>query len=241
MKRLAIILTACGILSSAGAFAQDDEIVVTGSRISSYESDTVPVVHLKRRADFMVIEVIVESDSRDAKLRKEEVFKTLTSLAERAARDSQIDLGIVRTFESDNDEIQFVEKFDRTSIRDAILSGGGRQDTTRATILAKTPISTIDTRDAAYGRLEEFIKGAQVAGRATVAESGDAGLSIVDIDQYRAQLLAKLAEDNASVRTIFGDQYRVSVSGFEKPVRWRVTGPLNLAIYFPYYSSIAPQ
>jgi hypothetical protein len=29
-----------------GAAAQDDEIVVTGSRISSYQSDTIPVVHL---------------------------------------------------------------------------------------------------------------------------------------------------------------------------------------------------
>ena len=123
----------------------------------------------------------------------------------------------------------------------ASFVGGARTDTTRATILAKTPISANDSHDAAYGRLETFIKGASVTGRATVAESGDPGLSIVDIDQYRAPLLAKLASDNTAVRSIFGDQYRVSITGLEQPARWRVTGPLDLAIYFPYSSSIAPQ
>lgn len=242
MKKLALIcLAACTGFAGAGALAQDDEIIVTGSRISSYESDTIPVIHLKRWADFMVLEVIVESDSRDAKLRRDEVFKTLSGLSDRAERDEEIDLGVVRTFETDGDEIQFVEPFNRNSIRDQILKNGVRTDTTRTTIVAKTPISANDTYDAAYGRLEAFIKGAAVTGRATVSEGDDPGLSIVDISQYRAPLLKMLASDNDAVRAVFGDQYRVTISGLEEPVRWRVTGPLDLAIYFPYTSSIAPN
>lgn len=242
MKKLMVVcFAACASFAGAAALAEDDEIVVTGSRISRYESDTVPVIHLKRRADFMVLEVIVESDSRDAKLRRDEVFKTLSALSDRAERDQEIDLGVVRTFETDDDEIQFVEPFSRSSIRDQILKSGARTDTTRATVVAKTPISATDTYDAAYGRLGAFIKGAAVTGRATVAEGGDPGLSIVDISQYRAPLLKMLASDNDAVRAVFGDQYRVTISGLEEPVRWRVTGPLDLAIYFPYQSSIAPN
>ncbi len=50
-----------------------------------------------------------------------------------------------------------------------------------------------------------------------------------------------LASDNGAVRAVFGDQYRVTIAGLEEPVRWRVIGPLDLAIYFPYSSSIAPN
>lgn len=228
-------------MGGTAAIAQEDEIIVTGSRISRYESDTVPVMNLKKRADFMVVEVIVESDSRDAKLRKDEVFKTLSALAERADRDQEIELGIKRTFETDSDEIQIVEPFNRNLIRDKILTGGGRADTSRAVIVAKTRIGGADSYDAAYERLEAFAKGAAVTGRATVTESGEPGLSIVDIGQYRAPLLTMIASDNKAVRSVFGDDYRVSISGLEEPVRWRVTGPLDLAIYFPYKSVIAPN
>lgn len=242
MKKPALIcLVACIGFAGADALAEDDEIIVTGSRISKYESDTVPVIRIERRADFMVLEVIVESDSRDAKLRKDEVFRTLSALSDRAERDQGIDLGVVRTFETDDDEIQFVEPFNRNSIRDQILKSGARTDTTHATVVAKTPISANDTYDVAYGRLEAFIKGAAVTGRATVTEGDDPGLSIVDISQYRAPLLKMLASDNEAVRAVFGDQYRVTIAGLEEPVRWRVTGPLDLAIYFPYESSIAPN
>ena len=242
MKKLAaLLLSAFWSLAGASAFAQDDEIIVTGSRISSYESDTVPVIHLKRRADFMVVEVIVESDSRDAKVRRDEVFKTLSALADRADRDQRIDLGIRRTFETDNDETQVVEPFSRNSIRDEILTGGARTDTSRAIVIAKTPIEGGDTFDIAHARLAAFIKGAAVTGRATVTESDEPGLSIVDIGQYRAPLLALIAADNKAVRSVFGEDYQVSISGLEEPVRWRVTGPLDLAIYFPYRSAVAPN
>ena len=209
MKKLAALLMSLfWSMAGASAFAEDDEIIVTGSRISSYESDTVPVIHLKRRADFMVVEVIIESDSRDAKVRRDEVFKTLTALADRADRDQRIDLGIKRTFESDDDETQVVEPFSRNSIRDEILSGGARIDTSRAIVVAKTPIEPGDTYDTAHARLAAFIKGAAVTGRATVTESDDPGLSIVDIGQYRTALLTMLAADNKSVRSVFGEDIK---------------------------------
>lgn len=243
MKKLIAVGLAAGLSASmmiAAAAAQDDEIVVTGSRISSYERDTVPVIHLSRRADFMVVQVIVESDSREAKMRRDEVVKTLQSLADRADRDQRIDLGVVRTFETDDDEIQYVEPFSKSAISDAIFTAGLRADTTRSTIVAKTPIVAGDSYDMAYARLEAFIEGASEVGRATVTEGDDPGLSIVDIGKYRTPLLEMLAADNAFVRKIFGDEYRVHISGLDKPVRWRVTGPLELALYFPYTSSVAP-
>lgn len=57
----------------------------------------------------------------------------------------------------------------------------------------------------------------------------------------REPLLRALAEDNASVREIFGDGYRVVISGLEQPVRWQMAGPMQLAIYFPYESTVQPD
>ena len=241
MKRLLMISLVAGALMATGAEAQDDEIVVTGSRISSYNDDFLPVIYEKRRADFMVANVVVESDSRDYALRRDEVLKTLRAMADRADNDSKIDLGLLRTFETDDDEIAYVEPFTRAIISSAILSGGQRADTTRATIVVKTPISESDSYDGAKARIEAFTGSVPETGRAQLIDDDEPGLSIVNIGQYRVPLLKALAADNAAVRSTFGEDYRVSISGLEQPVRWRVTGPLELAIYFPYASSVAPK
>ena len=52
-------------------------------------------------------------------------------------------------------------------------------------------------------------------------------------------LLELLAEDTSRLKKTLGDDHHVSVCGFESPVRWRLTGLMELAIYFPYLSSIA--
>lgn len=242
MLRAIVIL---GLAIAAGAateaFAQSDEIIVTGARRSSYDSDFIPVVHMKRKADFMVMRTSVESDSRDAKLRESEVLSTLEAMASRADRNAKIELGILRVFETDDDDIEYVEPYSTSAIK-AAFSRGSRTDTTAATIVVKTPIDAgADSVDSAVKRIEGFIAGVPVTGRATVEGDGEPGLSIVGIEQYRAALLRQLAADNESVRKIFGDGYAVEISGLEKPLQWRVIGPLDLAIYFPYQSSASPQ
>jgi len=241
MQKLIALSFVAAALMSTPAVAQDDEIVVTGSRISSYDNDFLPVIFEKRRADFMVANVVVESDSRDYALRRDEVLKTLRAMADRADRETGIDLGLLRTFETDNDEVTYVEPFTRSIIAEAILMGGQRADTTRATIVVKTPISAGDSYDGAKARIEAFTKSVPETGRAQLIDDRNPGLSLVNIGQYRAPLLKALAADNAAVKAIFGEDYRVSITGLEQQMRWRVTGPLELAIYFPYYSSVAPR
>jgi hypothetical protein len=89
----------------------------------------------------MVIEIVVESDSRAARLRRDEVTKTLDAISARAERDDKIELGVLRVFETENDEVENVAPFTRSAIRDEIFANGLRADTTRVTIVAKTPIS----------------------------------------------------------------------------------------------------
>ncbi|HXI86369.1 MAG TPA: hypothetical protein VNH64_02840 [Parvularculaceae bacterium] len=241
MKLNIILVAAAFFVCALPAAAQEDqEIVVTGSRIARYEGDIVPVIRLQRKADFMIVSAIVESDSRDAKLRQDEVLKTLEAMATRADRDSKIELGLSRTYESDDDEIEIVAPFTRSALTANLLSKGKREDTSYATVIIKTPIEpSKDTFDGAQSRIAAFVKTVPVTGRATITADQDPGLSIVNLDQYRAPLLKMLAADDVAIQSIFGNSYRLSISGLENPVRWRVTGPLDLAIYFPYKSAVS--
>ena len=241
MKRIASALAVAAVTASCPpqAFAQDgllEEIIVTGSRIVGQYDDFVPVVHIKKRPDFLVVRVSVESDSRDRDLRRQEIDRTLSSLAERARRTDNVELGLSREFEADDDEIEYVIDF---SLDDVEIRSGSRPDTSRVSLVVKSPILESDASpDEVYARVEDFVESVRVEGRAVVSDSGDINYSLVGIGQYREPLLELLAEDSARLTRIFGDDYHVSVSGFESPVRWRLTGPMELSIYFPYLSSL---
>ena len=231
----AVLLAMLSIVDDASA-QNLEEIVVTGSRISSFEDDTVPVVHLKRRPDFMVVSAYGESDSRDRDLRLSEVRKTLQSVSKQAAKTANIELGLLRVFETDNNEIEFVVPFD---LNDSKVTSGYRSDTSRVELVIKSPIlETDDDPEKIFERIEAFMDSVRVTGRAVVADSGDPNYSLVNISQYRETLLRMIAADNESLRAIFGQQYQVSILGLEEPMRWRVTGPMELSIYFPYMSSL---
>ncbi|MEL7312566.1 MAG: hypothetical protein AAFN07_13725 [Pseudomonadota bacterium] len=241
MKNISCCVLAFVVASalSTNSWAQTetlDEIIVTGSRIGGYDSEAVPVVHIKRRPDFMVVDAFVESDSRDATRRSREINKVLDSLAKRAKSTPNISLGLSRSFETDNDEIEYVVDFDLDAVE---IRGGSRVDTSRVTLVIKSPILESDTSpDEVYERIESFIDSIDVSGRAVVKDYGDVNYSLIGISQYREPLLKLIAEDAQRLREIFGENYQLSFSGLEEPVRWRISGAMQLSIYFPYSSSL---
>jgi len=226
------------VFTNFSSHAQLEEIVVTGSRISASFEDQVPVVFLKKRADFMVTKAYVESDSRSDKLRRNEVLKTIDALQKSASRNPDIELGLLKTFETDDDEIEYIVPFSMDEIEKEGLNSGYRADTTRVNLIIKTPIKSADSDpEKVYARLDSFMDSVTVSGRTVVTDSSDPGLSIVNIAQYRRALLEKIAQDTRLIQEVFGDNYRINISGLESPVRWRMIEALELAIYFPYYSS----
>ena len=237
------VTLAIAISTVAGpALAQSEmnEIIVTGSRISDYyDNDVVPVVHIERRADFMVVNAFIESDSRDAKLRSREVSQTMKALERTAKSAPAIELGLLKSFETSEREIEYIVEFDED---DVTISRGSRPDTTRVAIVIKTPISDgDDSPEEVYDRIDDFIDSVPVTGRATVSDYGEPGFSLVNIAQYRSPLLKLLAEDARALKTVFGDEYKVHIAGLEAPVRWQAVGPMQLAIYFPYMTSASPD
>lgn len=237
--RMAVIIATCLIVAPNATAQSLEEIVVTGSRVSSYANDSVPVVYIKRHADFLVLNTYIESDSRNRELRAKEVRETLSSLIESSKKAKLIELGLIKTFETDNEEFEYIVPF---TLDAAELSSGYRADTSRVSFVIKSPIRAGDTSpEAVLERIEAFTESVKVSGRAVVADSGDVNLSLVNIAQYRVPLLKKIAEDSKRVREIFGNDYAVNVSGIDEQVRWKVVGPMQIAIYFPYLSSVYPK
>lgn len=128
---------------------------MTASRIASFQSDTISVVHLRRKADFMVVNAFIESDSKAFQLRQKEVSDTLRSLAAAASCASNIEPGLLKVFETDDRELEYLRPFELDNVE---WGSGYRQDTSRVSLIIRTPINAGDTDpDEVYGRIEAFI------------------------------------------------------------------------------------
>jgi hypothetical protein len=230
------ILAAFALMASGAAYAASagdggEEIVITAQRFDEFGRLTVPHVAMAKRADFALIHVELRDDSRDLSVRRNEIRQTLTSLEARAKAGAVTvaledeDAGLVRAF----------------SVAAAMenLSDGRQPDSSKLSILIRTPIRKDDTLDAVHKRFSDFIDSAQKPGRIEM-ELGDLELSVVDPEQYRADLLTQIAQDGQKTSAALGDRYAAQLSGLERRVAWQRTGDLDLTLFIPYKLDVGP-
>lgn len=240
MRILFVALAAA--LVAAPAAAQDqteiNEIVVTGSRIQRDDYDmappVVPVVTVARRADNLIVSVWVVNDTREAAGRREELMRTLRSMARAAASQPDIALSI----QVDGQLVAFNE--DMVSSLTLGIDGN-RSDTSTASLIVKTPIRPGDTLDSASGRIVQFVARIEKSGRSLVNISGGWQLSIINPAQYRPVVLEAIATDARETSARFGAGYAVEVSGMANTLTWVQSGPLDLSLFIPYQMSITPR
>lgn len=235
MPKLLWIALAAAVSLATPAAAQ--EIVVTGSRISREDYNSappvVPVVTVPRRADNLIVSVWVVNDTREAAGRRDELIRTLRSMARAAASQPDIDLSI----EVDGQLVAFNE--DMVSSL-AIGIDGSRADTSTASLIVKTPIRPGDTLDSASGRIVQFVARIEKAGRSLVNINGGWQLSIVNPAQYRPAVLDAIAADARETSARFGSAYAVEVSGMANTLTWVQSGPLDLSLFIPYGMDVVP-
>lgn len=242
MPKLLWIALAAAVVLAAPAMAQDEteinEIVVTGSRISRGYADmaptVVPVVTVARRADNLIVSVWAVNDTRDAAGRRDELIRTLRSMARAAASQPDIALSI----QVDGQLIAFNE--DMVS---SLTLGvdDDRSDTSTASLIVKTPIRPGDTLDTASARIVQFVARIEKAGRSLVNINGGWQLSIVNPAQYRPAVLDAIAADARATSARFGSGYAVEVQGMANTLTWVQSGPLDLSLFIPYQMSITPR
>lgn len=237
MFRSLVLAAAAAVVCIGPAAAQDqgEEIVVTGARASQrnavYAEVRMPAISLTRRADFVIADLRISSDSRDAETRSQEVRRTLQNLAARA-RSGEVTLALQQ-----DDTIRPFSM----ELAMRLLTHGGRTDTSQIIVHMRTAVRADDTLDTARQRFRTFAESVRGEGRALVDIPGDLGLTLRDIPQYRTPLVDAIVADARDIAGRLGEGYRAELTGLENPVAWRKSGDLQLTLFIDYQVRVVPN
>ena len=221
-KTLLLLGLVAGAASAQGGNLE--EIVVTGARFSGgyYE---MPAVTMTRQADFLVQNIRLINDSRSPDLRKSEILETIENLIRRSRSMEGMALsygsGFLEPINLDDEALQLLEDRQKT-------------DTSYIDIYAKVALNPDRDSKAQIADLREFVSGVKKAGRTEILPLGDIGLSIVGPEQYRYEIIKKIAEENARIREAMNAECEITIGGLEGRVQWDRTSVSELTLYIPY-------
>ena len=212
---------------SAGA----SEIIVTAARreINGYD-DRVPVVGMRRRADFALLQVTVSGDTRDPATRHREMYAMIRGAIQLADRRS-IQLATGNTV---------VEPLTLANYEQLNFVKDSRPDAERVSFFIKAPLTDVDAKTA-VARMDGFVKAVPTVGRALIEADDDLTLSVVRPDQYRDQIVGLVAADARATAAKFGPDYAVEARGIDRQVEWARAGLTDVFLYVPYQLSVVPR
>jgi len=221
------LVSACMLAGAfcSPAWAQLDEIVVTGSRASGDDYSRMPAVVLQQRADFLVQRVRLTNDTRAEDARTKELHQTIRDMLSDAMKQPGIAL-------SYGDE--FLIPITTTAYEVPLIEGGKRADTSSTSIYVKMALGEKDDVPGAIARLRSFIKKGRVSGRTEIEPDGDVGLSLVTPEKYRYIIIAKITEDAKKLHSTVGTQCKIHLSGLSNRVLWQRSDVSELTLYIPY-------
>ena len=235
MKFTVKIASLISLLLPVQAFAQDSgsqEVIVTARRSEGDGySANMPVVGLRRSADFAVQEVTITGDTRDEKSRQDEIYQMLAN-AIAAAPHAGVQIA------SGDATLQLVTI---ANYRNLSLKKDNRPDSQKLSFLVKTPLAAGTAASTAQAKIASFVKAVKPVGRALMETSDDLTFSVVAPDQYRGAIADIIAADAKSMAAKFGDGYGVEIEGLNRPVEWARSGLSEVLLYIPYRLVIVPK
>lgn len=213
------------LLLSGSAAAELEEIVVTATRSDDFGHYGMPAVALVKQADFLVQNIRLVNDSRSPDLRKQEIVGTIEAMLERARRMRGMALsygqGFLEPIDLSDDSLRLIEDHDRF-------------DTSYVDIFAKVEFDPAKRPKEQIADLREFISGTDKVGRTEIDPLGDIGLSIVGPEQYRYEIIQKIAAESRKLGGTLAGDCQMSVKGLEGRVEWQRTSLSELTLYIPY-------
>ena len=232
------LLATLALASAAPALAQQQnmgagEVVVTAQRreITDYDA-LVPVIGLRRLADYAVQPVRIVGDTREADRRRDEIFQMVKAAIDLAGKRDGIEIAIGDTV---------VEPLTLANYRNLRLRGDGRPDSERVEFLVKTRLQAGMDARTALDRITAFIKAVPPVGRAQLETAADLTLSVVRPDQYRDQIVELVAADARTLAGRFGPGYAAEVRNIDRPVEWTRDSLTEVFLYIPYALTIVPE
>jgi hypothetical protein len=233
MFRSIMCAIALALCAAAPALAQDsgedEEVVVTGSRLAYYSSIAVPHVFVTRRADFAIVEVDLRNDTRAADMRRGELVEALNRLQAAAAR-ANMTLALV------DDDNGIVRQYTLAGAQQSMESGG-RTDTTQLEIRVRTAVASGDTLDSIHDRVAHFVEALPKPGRVELTV-GRTDLTMVNLEQYRDGMVRDILAEGRALSAQVGGAQQVGVGGLESQVAFHRTGDMDLVLFLPYTLSL---
>lgn len=220
------IVLVVSLLMTLGVAKAQEAFFMQDLSIEISEAQYDPPVSLKKTGDFLVLKVTIENDSREYTQRREEIYKTLNALVTAAEKTASIKLHSGEY------------PIDRTNYKITLEQGSKRADTSTADIFVKIPLKGNDDIPRLTEELRGFVSGVTITGR-TELFPGEVGLSIVDPEQYRYELIERIAEDTKKVARIFDSTYKVS--GLDKKMKTRRVSVTEIELYLNYSFEILPE
>jgi len=215
------------MLVSNHALAQLEEIVVTAQMSGDYYE--MPAVTLKKKADFLVQKIQLINDSRSPQLRNSEIIGTIKGLITSSKNIDGIALsygdGFLTPVNLNDNSLQIIED-------------NKRNDTSHVNIFAKVALNGDLPAKKQILSLRKFISNADLVGRTEVISNGDIGLSIIGPEQYRYEILKKIAAENNNIASALGVSCKFTLSGLQNRVEWERSSVDELTLYIGYQSEI---
>lgn len=209
------------------ARAQDEALVLSPFTVSSDKASTKPPVVLKRRADFLLLEISLVNDTREEEKRRDEVYATLKGMVAGIPKSSKIEL--------------FTEEFTLSSSHYQIptIDVADKRDTSRLTLYAKVPLAESDDVGTLSDTLRAFVRSIHVEGRTEIF-SGDLGLSIRNPEKYRYEVIQAIAADVRKLREAFGESFEITVKGLDGRLRWQRSSISEVELFLPFNYEVFP-
>ena len=231
MKQLLFGVIAGLALGSSAVYAQitDQPAVADYLGAANPQRDSRPLIGLRRKADFVALQLSFISDSRDSATRTQEIHAMLLGAIEKAS-------GAGLELATGNPVVTAVTKDNYKTIP---LQWAGREDTGKADVLIKMAYS--DNATEIDRRIGAFVNGLARKGRGTIQISTGRQLILRNPEQYRATIIKLIADDAKRAAEAFGPDYRAAIDGLDKPIAWSQVNNSEVFLYVPYTYRIAAK
>lgn len=235
MRKLLLVAAACLCLPATVSLAQDDkpafraDYIAGVSQATGRQRSNIPLIGLRRRADYLVFVVSFTSDSRDALVRKNEIHTMLLdALGKSGGAGVELATGN-----------PLLTPLTRENYQDVGFTWAGREDTSKADIMVKVPMGS--DPEAAEKRVDAFVRGLTREGRGTIYKSMGRLLAVSNPGQYRSAIVRLIADDARANAEMFGPDYRVAAEGIDESVQWSQVSSTDVFLYLPYSYRVVAQ
>ena len=234
-------------------------IVVTGSRVQGpvaglAVADRRPVVGLRRAADNAVRQIEITSDSREEKMRRDEVEAMFLAALDRARRDglslvtgefevTEVTRENWRNMFPDlagtpdpaaDDEDDDYDDDDYDDDDSGRVRPGYEDDGSIATLRLRVRTRLTGSIADAQRQITTFVQAVPANGRSEIRQKGDLALTIVNPEQYRDEIYQRIAAAVQRAAGFYGPEYGAEITGLDREIAWAQVSNTAVFLYIPY-------